>query len=287
MIRDFARSALVWAVPLLVLLASASGASADPPATLDGIAVNDCSATIFDISGTYTDESLGGDEIGLDVNFTVAVDANGGLTGSGLLSDSSGEEFEGVIAFTVTGKLKGNGLARSAKLILSGEGTITIDGVSVFTRIKIVENATLDPCTLLTTGKVTARAAFPGAGIRPIAITESFSEEPLDTPVGREPLTGAWRLGLDLATDLAASRLNISGNAMVAIDDNPGRVLDLDATGKYNAKKDSSNVKALGAGDAFGAKLAVRTLMVDGGTATAALIKYKALGQRGQVVIGP
>ncbi|HVM60657.1 MAG TPA: hypothetical protein VMV72_07290 [Verrucomicrobiae bacterium] len=228
------------------------------------------SAPVWDISGDYS----GDPGLGLDLDFSISQDASGDFTGSGSFEydDWGGNYLSGDINASGSVKTAGDTTSVSMNLSLSGSGTVVVDedgdtdDVDFNASAKIsfsVDEA--DGQLVVTSGSVGVTVTDQDTGKKKSAAERLEKGGTMDLPSSS---TGGWNLGLNLTP----TGTKYKGTA--TIQTSTGVTAQLNATGTYQAKTDTSKLTLKGSGTSL--NLVVST---SGSTVTIQSAKGKLLGQ--------
>lgn len=224
--------------------------------------LDDYGLCIWDMSGTYTDDSI----TGCNISFTLAQDAKGKITGGGSASCSVYEPSVGWIdidmGYSVKGNIKQkNGIAK-VKMSLKFKGNASAMGETfkLTAMEKIMAEISCGDTTI--NGTVKAKACIKKVGC------ESFRGAFTDSlPPGMDGSSllvfVVDQVGKKLLGDGVLELSNLS-------------TINFNVKGKYNSKKDESSFASKGTGDSKGCKLKVKIDESDGQPIS---IKGKVFGQ--------
>jgi hypothetical protein len=214
------------------------------------------------------------------VSLSLTTDDKGRIQGTGSIAASGFDPF-GVLGFIVLdgfdadvrGKIKssGTGARISLKSTLSGSATGSGFVLPATAKLKFK-------------GEVHPGGIARGIGNLKIKVIKSVQTSgPFDFSIAPDVANdGSWDLDLDITSP--------DGQALQAIGDvqlSTGRtVSNLLGEGKYNVGDDSAKLGIKGIG---GASVKIKSLLADGGaqTITGGLMKYKLLGQKRALILGP
>jgi hypothetical protein len=212
---------------------------------------------VWDISGSYTDDSLG-----FNISYDMTQDAQGKLTGSGSASCSV-EGIDVDISFDITGSIKQTGGIAIVKMSFKFRGTAS-DGYDTYkftASAKVTAEINLDSGTIEGTAKV--RVSIRGYG--------SYSDESLYTEELPLDMDGAFTLDLNVSE--AGRKLQGTG----ALTLSSGDIYYFSVTGKYNSKTDESSFTFKGDGSSKGCSLKIK---VDESDDSITSLTGKVLGQK-------
>lgn len=257
-----------------VVVAAASLARAESPEGEYTLSVGG-EAEIWQPDGfSESCEVVDGDELCFTID--ASTDTAGGVTAAGTLTLSG--SVTGELAIPLTGNV--SGASAKSKFTLTGpiDGQLT-DGVIV---LDVTGSATFkckedpfDAALFQCKPKLKLCAYYLGEKIDCQGIKGKSGETTVSA------IGGPWELGLVLATDVAG---NVTGVATAELAS--GQVLDFSATGKYNAKSDTSKLDLVGVGSGAGSRLKLSKLALAGGGAGAGKLKMSPLaGQKGKAVL--
>jgi hypothetical protein len=218
---------------------------------------------LWDVSGTY-DESLSD----IQVNYTLNMDADGKITGDGTFSFVDGpDNLNGT--FTVTGTVKSSGGVGRVTLNLLLNGTGTLSGYPVIATAKASEKLEIDPVggEMIGTSGGSVKVTIPSLG-RSQSVSIPRSVETVDLP---PEVDGAWNLVLN-PVQVGTS---YTGTAQLQLSN--GKVFDLNLTGAYSAKKDTSKLSLKGLVKSMSLSLVTSTT---GAAMDIQSLKGSALGQK-------
>jgi len=213
----------------------------------------------------------------VSLNIQPTVDARGRISGVGSFSftaDADGLEIAGTMGCMVSGRVNGRMDTASrdhdTKITfrLRCEGLVGVTGQGVFparVTAKIKGESDDDGFYL---GEISARISIRGVGSEKIVI-------PISLEFGNG---GDWTVALNIV-DIDGKKLG--GSALATLDD--GSALSFDVRGRYNERKDESNVTLKPNKPFRGASIRLRHFMVTGGLIAGGELKYKVNGQRGKV----
>jgi len=263
-----------FAVCLLVSVAAA--VRAEPPAGNYAIPVGG-SASIWQPGGTW-DFCETEQDVELCFVITESTDVAGVVTGTGTFTFTG--LVEGELVSPVTGQMSGS--TEKSKVSLSGplegqlsQGAVVLD-INGSVSFKCKEDP-LDPALFDCKPKVKLCAYNGGKKVGCDRIGGKSGEANVAA------IGGPWVLRLAaLATDSAG---NVTGDAEVELA--TGQILAFTASGKYNAKSDSSKLTLLGAGPATSSRIKLSKLVLSGGGASAGKISFAIAGQKGKAEIAP
>jgi hypothetical protein len=216
--------------------------------------------------------------IEVSANLQPTVDTKGKISGVGSFAfDASGAgiEITGTMGCMISGRVNGRMDSASRdhdtkiaiKLRCDGNADVTGLGVSpARVTAKIKGEADDDGIYL---GEVTAKIRIRGFGCEKFVI-------PVDLQFGNG---GDWTIALNIA-DVDGKKL--SGTALATLDD--GSAISFEVRGRYNERKDKSNVMLKPDPPFKGASIRLRHLVVTGDAIVSGELKYKVNGQKGKVI---
>jgi hypothetical protein len=212
---------------------------------------------IWDLSGTYTDDS-----IGCTISYDLAQDAQGKITGYGTAScTTQGVDID--MTFDINGSVRQTNEVAIVKLVLNFQGTAD-DGYEVYP-FKACEKVTaqIDSGAGLITGEVKIKVCIKGLGCE--SFRGSFEGEiPAD-------MDGSSTFEFEVTAD--GKKLVGTGELTLSNDD----TYQFSATGKFKDKTNTSKFTFQGEGSAEKCKLSVQVDEDDGHIIK---LKGKMLGQK-------
>lgn len=220
---------------------------------------------IWDVSGTYTDDS-----IGCTIDYIIAQDAKGKITGSGTASCTTTVNVKGIdydididMDFTIKGTVKQTNGVCKVTMNLKFTGTADVSGYgTVPFRANEKVTAELDPDEEVISGVVKACVSMSGYRY---CETVAYS---VDVP--DEDMDGSATLHFE--AELDGKKLIGDGTLTLSNDD----TYDFTVKGNYNEKKDQSTFSLKGTDSAKGCNLKIK---VDEGSGDIDSLKGKVLGQ--------
>ncbi len=219
-----------------------------------------CKPRIWDLTGSYTDESSG-----LDVAF-ISQDAKGKISGSGYGYEYFDDDVYIDFSYDIKGSIKQKNGVATVKLSLKIYGTLDDPRQGVydveFTGKEKV-TAVIDPYSQALVGTVQAKLSYKGFGSG--TTTDTYTK---NLPSGMD---GTWSLKIDVDDD----GKKLLGNSSLWLSN--GTMLPFSAQGKYNAKSDETKFTLKGTGSASGCKLSP---VINESTGDVTSITGKVLGQK-------
>jgi hypothetical protein len=219
----------------MVLLLTAPGARAD---ILDGTYTLDFTGPqslwpLEDVDFCES-ESQEGITIEICVDFAFVSDGAGGVSGTGSITMTISGLLDAMATLngTIKGKSKGSdtkGVKQTVVFKLSGPVMIGPELLDLKVAGKLLTVISASGLAT-TTGSVTA-------GVKGLGSAKA----PLGAPIVEQLPSGDWAAVLNVTPDMENKRLTGSIDLML-----PGGVVQIPLAGKYNAKKDSSSLKAKG-----------------------------------------
>lgn len=266
---------LVYALATCLSFSLPTVSSAEPPSGEYDLSIGG-EAEIWQPSGLseYT-EVVDGVEVSYAVD--TVTDIAGGVTAVGTFTFLGA--IDGQLAMALGGQVKGRTAKTKFKLTGSVEGEFFVEFVTVdvlgSASFKCDENPS-DRATFLCTPRVKLCIydQFDGKKLGCTTVKGQRGEQVLVAEGGESDLYMA------LETSPAGV---ISGTAEVQLA--TGEILEFIATGRYNARSDTSTIDIRGVGGAIASRIKLSKLALSGGTATAAKINLRLAGQKGKAEI--
>lgn len=223
--------------------------------------LDDHGVCIWDISGTYKDDSMAG----CNISLTLAQDAKGKITGGGSASCSVYEQgilIDIDMSYTVKGNIKQKKGIAIAKMSAKFKGNASAMGETFkFTAIeKIMAEISCGDTSL--NGTVKGKACVKKLGC--VSFRGAYTESlPADMDGSSTLVFVVDQVGKKLLGDGVLQLSNSS-------------TINFNVKGKYNSKKDESSFASKGTGDSKGCKLKVK---IDESDDQPISIKGKVFGQ--------
>ncbi len=213
--------------------------------------------SIWDVSGTYTDDSIGG-----TINYTIAQDAKGKLTGFGT-ADVTIEDVDISMQFDIKGSVKQrNGIA-TVKLSLKFTGTATYMSETYRFRASEKVTAEINTATAVMNGIVKVSVTVQGVGSERETANISMT------------IPGDMDGSSDLDFEVNEDGRKLTGTGTLTLSN--GETYDFTVSGKFNERKNESTFTFKPAdNDAKGCKLKIK---INEGTDQISSLKGKVLGQ--------
>jgi len=225
---------------------------------------------LWDVSGTYPEDMLGGN---LDGSYTVSVDAKGKITGDGNASYYDDVDDISVdMDFTVNGAVKAIPTGTQVLMNQAFKGTGSYGGTTFTFSGKFKYDLGIDASTSMLSGNVTGKICASGQGC--VTLTEANGGEPIyvETQIADVDMDGSWNLVLDVQ-NINGKSLMVTATVVLS----NSRTVNMTGKGKYSVKTDLSKLTLKGNGLDTGSAL---SLVGNSASLEVIALKGKLLGQK-------
>ena len=231
--------------------------------------------SVWDVSGAYDEDVLGGDLVG---NCTISQDAQGKITGTGSASYSNSDYGITVdMDFTVNGSVKS---ANGVTTVLwnqkfKGSGTYGSDPFKFNGSIKL--NASIDQTNQTLSGNISGNVCGNYQGLSTCASLEELNGGPIEfeVPIADPLMDGSW--DLMMAVTKVNDKSLVVTNATLTLSN--GRTIVLSGKGAYRANTNQTKLSLKG-DPKSASKGASLQLIANGASMEIAALTGKLLGQK-------